>query len=271
MGQGHEVREYPIEASTSDLLFASRSIEGALTGNLATGDAPLKFSVLTGVAAVIETMPLEKAAEACAKMMAGKARLRENHRAPCDDLLCVPRDHNPRGCRSGRAAAVGTRDFALGGVPQAPVGHRQPTPADLPPAVQKEEQPTPLGNPQPQSEPQPPTQSQAQQSKKSRSQSRQASVKGSGAAPPVLQVGPSCEAAGRGAVLLGRSMPCRREPGAQYAEAELVQIRRRRQDPMYRDGVHWRPCEPRRAIVLSRGQQGRARDPKRGSVGGGPQ
>jgi alcohol dehydrogenase, propanol-preferring len=66
----------PIEASTSDLLFASRSIEGALTGNPATGDATLKFSVLTGVAAIIETMPLEKAPEAYAKMMAGKARLR---------------------------------------------------------------------------------------------------------------------------------------------------------------------------------------------------
>jgi alcohol dehydrogenase, propanol-preferring len=66
----------PIEVSTSDLLFASRSIEGALTGDPATGDATLKFSVLTGVAAMIETMPLEKAADAYAKMMAGKARLR---------------------------------------------------------------------------------------------------------------------------------------------------------------------------------------------------
>jgi propanol-preferring alcohol dehydrogenase len=66
----------PLEVSTSDLLFASRSIEGALTGDPATGDATLKFSVLTGVSAIIETMPLEKAAEAYAKMMAGKARLR---------------------------------------------------------------------------------------------------------------------------------------------------------------------------------------------------
>ena len=66
----------PIEVSTSDLLFASRSIEGALTGDPATGDATLKFSVLTGVAAMIETMPLEDAPDAYAKMMAGKARLR---------------------------------------------------------------------------------------------------------------------------------------------------------------------------------------------------
>jgi alcohol dehydrogenase, propanol-preferring len=66
----------PIEVSTSDLLFASRSIEGALTGDPATGDATLKFSVLTGVAAMIETMPLEDAPNAYARMMAGKARLR---------------------------------------------------------------------------------------------------------------------------------------------------------------------------------------------------
>ena len=66
----------PIEVSTSDLLFGNRSIEGAVTGDPATGDATLKFSVLTGVAAMIETMPLEKAPEAYAKMMAGKARFR---------------------------------------------------------------------------------------------------------------------------------------------------------------------------------------------------
>ncbi len=66
----------PIQVSTSDLLFTSRSIEGALTGDPATGDATLKFSLLTGVAAMIETMPLEKAPEAYAKMMAGKALLR---------------------------------------------------------------------------------------------------------------------------------------------------------------------------------------------------
>jgi propanol-preferring alcohol dehydrogenase len=66
----------PIEVSTSDLLFGSRSVEGALTGNPATGDATLKFSVLAGVAAMIETMPLEQAPEAYAKMMSGKARFR---------------------------------------------------------------------------------------------------------------------------------------------------------------------------------------------------
>src|SRR5262249_8780131 len=68
--------EEPIEVSSVDLLFSSRRIEGALTGTPATGDATLKFSVLSGVAPMIETMPLEKAAEAYAKMMSGKARFR---------------------------------------------------------------------------------------------------------------------------------------------------------------------------------------------------
>jgi propanol-preferring alcohol dehydrogenase len=66
----------PVELSTSELLFGNRSVDGALTGDPATGDATLKFSSLTGVAAMIETMPLERAAEAYAKMMSGKARFR---------------------------------------------------------------------------------------------------------------------------------------------------------------------------------------------------
>src|SRR3984893_7277501 len=66
----------PVEVSTTDLLFGNRSLEGAITGDPATGDTTLRFSVLTGVAAMIETMPLEKAAEAYARMMAGKARFR---------------------------------------------------------------------------------------------------------------------------------------------------------------------------------------------------
>lgn len=66
----------PVEVSARDLLFSGRAVEGALTGDPATGDATLKFSVLTGVAAMIEMMPLERAAEAYAKMMAGEARFR---------------------------------------------------------------------------------------------------------------------------------------------------------------------------------------------------
>jgi alcohol dehydrogenase, propanol-preferring len=66
----------PIQSSTSDLIFGSRRLEGSLTGNSAAGDATLKFSVLSGISAMIETVPLEQAQEAYAKMMAGKARFR---------------------------------------------------------------------------------------------------------------------------------------------------------------------------------------------------
>jgi propanol-preferring alcohol dehydrogenase len=66
----------PIEVSSMDLIFGSRKLEGALTGNIAAGDETLRFSVLSGVSAMIETVPLEGAADAYAKMMAGKARFR---------------------------------------------------------------------------------------------------------------------------------------------------------------------------------------------------
>jgi alcohol dehydrogenase, propanol-preferring len=66
----------PIEVSSMDLIFATRRLDGALTGPPAVGDATLRFSALTGVAAMIETVPLEEAPAAYAKMLAGKARFR---------------------------------------------------------------------------------------------------------------------------------------------------------------------------------------------------
>lgn len=66
----------PNEVSSMDLIFGSRKLEGALTGSPAIGDATLRFSALSGVSAMIETVPLEGAADAYAKMMAGKARFR---------------------------------------------------------------------------------------------------------------------------------------------------------------------------------------------------
>jgi alcohol dehydrogenase, propanol-preferring len=66
----------PIEISTVDLIFGSRKLEGALTGDPATGDATLRFSAASGVSAMVETLPLEKAPEAYAKMIAGNARFR---------------------------------------------------------------------------------------------------------------------------------------------------------------------------------------------------
>ena len=66
----------PIEVTSMDLIFATRKVEGALTGTPAVGDATLRFSALSGVSAMIETVPLDQAANAYAKMMAGKARFR---------------------------------------------------------------------------------------------------------------------------------------------------------------------------------------------------
>src|ERR1700756_5169240 len=66
----------PIEITSVDLIFGERKVAGSLTGNPATGDATLRFSALTGVSAMIETVPLEQAAEAYARMMEGKARFR---------------------------------------------------------------------------------------------------------------------------------------------------------------------------------------------------
>jgi propanol-preferring alcohol dehydrogenase len=66
----------PIEVSGMDLIFGNRKLAGALTGDPATGDATLRFSALSGVSAIIETVPLEKAPEAYAKMIAGNARFR---------------------------------------------------------------------------------------------------------------------------------------------------------------------------------------------------
>ncbi len=66
----------PIETAGMDLIFATRKLEGALTGTPTVGDITLRFSALSGASAMIETFPLEQAAAAYAKMMAGKARFR---------------------------------------------------------------------------------------------------------------------------------------------------------------------------------------------------
>jgi alcohol dehydrogenase, propanol-preferring len=66
----------PIELSAFELLFKELGVKGALTGTPAAGDATLRFSAMTDVTAMIDIMPLERAAEAYARMMSGKARFR---------------------------------------------------------------------------------------------------------------------------------------------------------------------------------------------------
>src|SRR5258707_13353274 len=69
-------RGEPIRMSAFGPLFQRLAVGGALTGTPAAGDGTLRFSPITDVAAMVETMPLEKAAEAYARMMAGQARFR---------------------------------------------------------------------------------------------------------------------------------------------------------------------------------------------------
>src|SRR6201981_326669 len=59
----------PIEVTSMDLIFATRKVEGALTGTPAIGDTALRFSALSGVSAMIETAPLDQAAAPCAQIV----------------------------------------------------------------------------------------------------------------------------------------------------------------------------------------------------------
>ena len=90
----------------------------------------------------------------------------------------------------------------------APVGHRQPSLRDLPPdVVHKEEQPgeAPL---------------------------RAQTPRGRGGSPPTLQVGQSCEAAGREAMVLGRNKE------ACLADETTAQ------DTLKQNWSKWRPTRP---------------------------
>jgi len=66
----------PIEVTPAQLIFGSKTIEGWAAGTPAASEDALNFCVLTGVRPMIETYPLEKAEEAYARMMSGKAEFR---------------------------------------------------------------------------------------------------------------------------------------------------------------------------------------------------
>ena len=65
-----------IVPSASSLVFGGRSIYGALTGTAIDDEDTLGFSVLANIRPIIETLPLEQATDAYARMMQGKARFR---------------------------------------------------------------------------------------------------------------------------------------------------------------------------------------------------
>jgi propanol-preferring alcohol dehydrogenase len=70
------VPQDPIQLNAFPLVFGGRSIYGSLTGTPIDAEDTLGFSVLENIRPMIETVPLEQAADAYARMMQGKARFR---------------------------------------------------------------------------------------------------------------------------------------------------------------------------------------------------
>ena len=66
----------PIEVTPIQLITGSRTIQGWASGTPTDSEDTLRFAELTGVRPMIETYPLEKAAEAFARMMSGHAQFR---------------------------------------------------------------------------------------------------------------------------------------------------------------------------------------------------
>jgi D-arabinose 1-dehydrogenase-like Zn-dependent alcohol dehydrogenase len=70
------VPEKPFQVNAGQLIMVNRSIAGWASGTGMDSEDTLKFSALSGVKPLIETYPLERAAEAFDRMMSGKARFR---------------------------------------------------------------------------------------------------------------------------------------------------------------------------------------------------
>ena len=66
----------PIALATLPMIGARTSIGAWPSGTCVDSEDAMKFAVLTGVRAMSETMPLERATEAFDRMMSGKARFR---------------------------------------------------------------------------------------------------------------------------------------------------------------------------------------------------
>jgi D-arabinose 1-dehydrogenase-like Zn-dependent alcohol dehydrogenase len=66
----------PIEVTPLQLISGSRTIQGWAAGTPTDSEDTLRFAELSGVRPMIETYPLEKAAEGYARMMSGKAQFR---------------------------------------------------------------------------------------------------------------------------------------------------------------------------------------------------
>ena len=68
--------EQPVPVNASALIGGNAEIAGHASGTSIDSEDTLAFSTMAGVRARVETMPLEQASEAYARMMAGDARFR---------------------------------------------------------------------------------------------------------------------------------------------------------------------------------------------------
>jgi D-arabinose 1-dehydrogenase-like Zn-dependent alcohol dehydrogenase len=66
----------PIEVTPIQLISGSRTIQGWAAGTASDSEDTMRFAELKGVRPMIETYPLERAREAYARMMSGKAEFR---------------------------------------------------------------------------------------------------------------------------------------------------------------------------------------------------
>jgi D-arabinose 1-dehydrogenase-like Zn-dependent alcohol dehydrogenase len=66
----------PIEVTPVQLISGVRTLQGWVAGTPTESEDTLRFAELTGARPIIETYPLEKAAEAYARMISGNARYR---------------------------------------------------------------------------------------------------------------------------------------------------------------------------------------------------
>jgi D-arabinose 1-dehydrogenase-like Zn-dependent alcohol dehydrogenase len=66
----------PIEVTPAQLIFGNHTIQGWAAGTAADSEDTLRFAELTGVRPMIETYPLERAAEGYARMLSGHAQFR---------------------------------------------------------------------------------------------------------------------------------------------------------------------------------------------------
>ena len=66
----------PIGVTPLQLISGERAIQGSAVGTPTDSEDTLRFAELTGVRPMIETYPLEKAAEAYVRMMSGNAQFR---------------------------------------------------------------------------------------------------------------------------------------------------------------------------------------------------